>query len=133
MEVEIHQCRSKIRARANVAATVELPDESDEKFQMGTPKSAWSAICRTWEYSPSSSRIVQDINRVGDYLGAIIANKGAAVNFQALRNGDRAIGRQQQREVLPDDGVQKGPTLHPCAEDCQTQRFDTLSGVLSLI
>ena len=62
--------------RWNVAATTSLSWGHEDKFDLTTPSSAWPAVTRTWEHSPTSDRIVEDINRV-------------AVDFSKLRHGRR--------------------------------------------
>ena len=75
--------------RWNVAATNELPRGHEDKFDLTTPSSAWSAIERTWEHAPTSERIVEDINRVFNAIDEVIKNKGTAVDFKLLRHGRR--------------------------------------------
>ena len=48
---------------ANVCATRHLPSDHPSRFSLGTPKSTFKAMKRTWEHSPTSDRIVEDIER----------------------------------------------------------------------
>ena len=75
--------------RWNVAATNELPRGHPDKFDLTTPASCWSAVCRTWEHAPTSERIVEDINRVFNAIDEVIVNKGRAIDFNKLRHGRR--------------------------------------------
>ena len=75
--------------RWNVAATNGLPRNHPDRFDLTTPSSAWSAVYRTWKYSPTSDRIVEDINRVFNAIDKVIESRGVAVDFRELRHGRR--------------------------------------------
>ena len=75
--------------RWNVAGTFELPKDHPDKFELSTPKKAWEAIERTWEYAPTPDRIVEDINRVFDAIEQVVKARGKAVDFDVLRHGRR--------------------------------------------
>ena len=57
-----------------VVSTASLPE--DEKYSMATPDKAWRTMVDAWTQVPEH-RIVQDIDRFGLALGAIITAKGA--------------------------------------------------------
>lgn len=80
--------------RFNVAATSHLPGGHPNKFELAKPASCWSAVCRTWEYAPTSERIVQDIQRVFTAIDQVVAAKGTAVDFHKLRHGRRLLDHQ---------------------------------------
>ena len=48
----------------NVVGTSSLELGSEGRYGMGTPIELSSAIRRTWEYCPTSERIVEDISRL---------------------------------------------------------------------
>lgn len=48
---------------ANVCVTRHLPSDHPCKFSLADPKRCFDAMRRTWEHSPSSERIVEDICR----------------------------------------------------------------------
>ena len=81
--------------RWNVAGTRMLPRHHPDKFDLTTPSSAWSAVKRTWEYSPTSDRIVQDIQRVFLAIDQVVEASGRAVDFETLRHGRRLLEHQQ--------------------------------------
>ena len=73
----------------NVAATRSLPRDHPDRFCLATPADCWSAVTRTWEYAPSSERIVEDIQRVFQSIDKVVEHKGVAVDFKKLRHGRR--------------------------------------------
>ena len=77
-----------------VVSTASLPD--DEKYSMGTPDKAWRTMVDAWTQVPEQ-RILQDIDRFGSALDAIIAAKGAYVEDCDLRNGHRKLMRSLVR------------------------------------
>ena len=77
-----------------VVSTASLPN--DEKYSMATPDKAWRTMVDAWTQVPEH-RIVQDIDRFGLALGAIITAKGAYVSDCDLRNGHRRLMRRLVR------------------------------------
>ena len=75
--------------RFNVAATAHLPSDNPEKFKLGSPLDCWDAVVRTWEYAPTSDRIVEDIDRVFTAIDQVVDARGIAVDFKLLRHGRR--------------------------------------------
>ena len=61
------------------------------RFNLGTPAEVWSSMRRTWEYSPSSERIIQDITALPRVLKVIIEAKGCVVHDEFFRSGRRAL------------------------------------------
>ena len=86
--------------RWNVAATRHLPRGHEDRFDLTSPKSAWSAVSRTWEYSPTPQRIVQDVNRVFKAIDLVVKEGGRAVDFEELRHGRRLEEHQHAKRVL---------------------------------
>ena len=100
--------------------TLSLESDDPRKFRLCTPTNVWDAICRTWEYAPTSKRIVEDINRVFDAIDEVVENDGRAVDF-SLRSGRRGRDhrlekrstRERERKLFSNlDG------LHPVSKDC---------------
>ena len=56
---------------ANVCATRHLPSDHPSKFSLGTPQTTFEAMKRTWEHSPTSERIVQDILRFSESVDEV--------------------------------------------------------------
>ena len=79
----------EVMVRWNVAATYELPRGHADKFDLTTPASAWSAVERSWQYAPTSARIVEDIDRVYNAIEEVVKAEGEAVDFTELRHGRR--------------------------------------------
>jgi len=101
----------------NVAATRTLPRDDPTRFCLATPSSCFDAVCRTWEYAPTSERIVQDIERVFIAIDDVVEAGGITVDFAELRHGRRlqAHKNEQQREKcnIALDNVRG---LHPIAK-----------------
>ena len=108
--------------RWNVAATYEFARGDPDKFDLTTPTSAWSAVARTWQYAPTSARIVEDIGRVFLAIEEVVAHEGEAVDFNALRHGRReeehrrssrrARARKEHKHFDKIEG------LHPLSKQC---------------
>lgn len=104
-----------------------LPINNQDRFNTGTPAELWSSITRCWEISPSSERIVEDIEGFRGVLEKIVESKGCVVsdeNFRTGRrarraNGDGLCKRNPQiaRRVANIDNV----PLHPSLEDVQAR------------
>ena len=86
--------------RWNVAATRHLPRGHPDRFDLTTPKSAWSAVSHTWEYAPTPQRIVQDINRVFHAIDMVVEARGKVVDFVNLRHGRRLTEHQHTARTL---------------------------------
>ena len=106
--------------RWNVVSTRHLPRDDPDRFDLTTPKRAWSAVSRTWEYAPTSQRIVEDIERVFPAIDKVVEARGAAVDFGKLRHGrrlvahqhtDRLKGRSKKKAIKRKFGELQG--LHP--------------------
>ena len=117
--------------RWNVAGTRHLPRGHPDRFDLTTPKSAWSAVSRTWEYAPTPQRIVQDIQRVFDAIDLVVKEGGRAVDFAELRHGrrlaehqhtDRMKRRSQKISKKPKFGDVQG--LHPVSKHFIGNFFD---------
>jgi len=63
---------------------------------MGTPDAVSSCMVKTWMCSPTSSRVIQDIEHLPDVLDKIIAAEGCVVQDEFLRTGRRARAAQDQ-------------------------------------
>jgi hypothetical protein len=68
-----------------------LPKENAKKFSMATPKLGTNAYLRVLEGSPSSKRIVQDVNKVIESMKEIYDAKGCLVEGLGDRNGVRRV------------------------------------------
>ena len=112
----------EVMVRWNVAATYEFARGDPDKFDLTTPTSAWSAVARTWQYAPTSARIVEDIGRVFLAIEEVVAHEGEAVDFNALRHGRReeehrrssrrARARKEHKHFDKIEG------LHPLSKQC---------------
>ena len=117
--------------RWNVAATRHLDRGHPDRFDLTTPHSAWSAVSRTWEYAPTSERIVQDIQRVFNAIDMVVDARGKSVDFAELRHGRRLEEHQRASRVSrrskklsskPKFGEIEG--LHPVSKECIVNFFD---------
>ena len=117
--------------RWNVAATRHLARGHPDRFDLTTPKSAWSAVSRTWEYAPTPQRIVQDIQRVFHAIDMVVDARGKSVDFDKLRHGRRLVEHQRASRVSrrsrklsskPKFGDVEG--LHPVSKRCIGNFFD---------
>ena len=75
-----------------------LPHTDERRFKLGTPAEVWWSMARTWEYSPSSERIVEDISALPRVLDVIIEHKGCVVPDLFLRSGRRALTAQERQD-----------------------------------
>lgn len=106
--------------KANASATRKLETKHADKFDLSTPERLWNALMRTWEHSPSSERIVQDIDRASRALEEIIAADGQAIKFQGKRSGLRANVKElpstsQKRQRTKETSKEALQRLHPVA------------------
>ena len=112
----------EVMVRWNVAATHHLPRHHPDKFDLTTPASAWSAVVRTWEYAPTSSRIVEDISRVFTAIEDVVAAGGIAVDFNALRHGRREEQQRRSsrraRARKEHKSFERIEGLHPLSKQC---------------
>ena len=68
-----------------------LPKENAKTFSMATPKLGTNAYLRVLKGSPSSKRIVQDVNKVLESMKEIYDAKGCLVEGLGDRNGIRRV------------------------------------------
>ena len=74
------------------------PKEDPRRFHLGTPPQLFSSIERTWRVTPTSKRIIEDIELLPSVLDKIIEARGCVVQdeeFRGLRSGRRAEGSGQ--------------------------------------
>ena len=77
--------------RQHIALTSILPNENPFKMGKGTPDELLNTMKKTWEVTPTSARIVEDIKRWPTALLAIIEAEGAVVAFLDNRKGRRKM------------------------------------------
>ena len=109
--------------------TRDLPDDDPRKFWFNTPKRAFHSLARTWEFSPTSDRIVEDIFEFFNSIDAVVESEGTFVELN-LRNGRRLLNfaptkeaknKKKKRKRLSrksDASVDKMKDLHPHADWC---------------
>jgi hypothetical protein len=80
----------KYGCKLNVGATRWLPNEDARKFLFNTPSNAWKSICRTWEISPTSDRIIEDVDEFFTSVDEIVSSRGTFVdkNYHRGRRAD---------------------------------------------
>ena len=86
----------------------------------------WDDVRRTWEHSPTSERIVQDINRVFTAIDQVVEARGVAVDFKTLRCGrslrehrdDHTIVLARARFFRTKNDLDMIEGLHPLAKQC---------------
>lgn len=106
---------------ANVCATRHLPADHIDKFSIGTPKLAWSAMVRTWEHSPTPERIAEDIMRWKKSLQEVVRVEGISLDHGVLRHGRRLeeqskIKRKQKAlQIVKSGAIHKMP-IHDSAK-----------------
>lgn len=74
------------------------PEDDPRRFHLGTPSQLLASIERTWRVTPTSERIVEDIELLPEVLNKIIEERGCVVQdeeFRGLRSGRRAEGSGQ--------------------------------------
>ena len=74
------------------------PTGDPRRFNTGTPEELLSSIRRTWRVSPTSKRVIEDVELLPAVLDKIIAARGCVVQdeeFRGLRSGRRAEGSGQ--------------------------------------
>jgi len=73
------------------------PKDDTRRFNLGTPSQLFSSIERTWRVTPTSERIIEDVELLPVVLDKIKA-RGCVVQdeeFRGLRTGRRAVGSSQ--------------------------------------
>ena len=81
--------------RHHIAATFYLPNDHDDKFQLSSPKEIVRAYRRVFTPSskgegiPSSTRIIQDVNKMVFSMSRIKEEAGAVVEGIASHDGHR--------------------------------------------
>ena len=111
--------------RWNVAATRQLDNEDPRKFSLRTTTTCCDAIVRTWEYAPTSQRIVQDINRVFSVIDEVIKADCVSVDFRKLRKGRRLLDhRVNERRVRRCRRFDQLDGLHPDSKECIKNLID---------
>ncbi len=68
-----------------------MDDPERSKWGMGTPKTLKYSMWKTWEHSPSSESIIEDVFNFRMVLQKIIDAKGCVVPDEILRTGRRAL------------------------------------------
>ena len=71
------------------------PEDDPRRFHLGTPPQLLASVERTWRVTPTSKRIVADIELLPEILSKIIEAYGCVVQheeFRGLRSGRRAEG-----------------------------------------
>ena len=74
------------------------PADEPRRFHLGTPPQLLASIQRIWRVTPTSKRIVEDIELLPEGLNNIIESRGCVVQdeeFRGLRSGRRAEGSNQ--------------------------------------
>ncbi len=74
------------------------PADDPRRFHLGTPQQLLSSVIRTWRVTPTSARIIEDVELLPDVLNKIIEARGCVVQdeeFRGLRSGRRAEGSGQ--------------------------------------
>ena len=74
------------------------PKGDPRRFNLGTPEELLSSIKRTWRVTPTSARIIEDVELLPEVLNKIIEARGCVVQdeqFRGLRTGRRAEGSGQ--------------------------------------
>ena len=81
---------------ASLAKLMPEDHPAHKTFNMGTPGAVWSCMVKTWMCSPTSSRIIEDIEHLPEVLDKIIAAEGCVVQDEFLRTGRRARAAEDQ-------------------------------------
>jgi hypothetical protein len=74
------------------------PEDDPRRFHLGTPPQLLASVERTWRVTPTSKRIIEDIELIPEVLDKIIEARGCVVQdeeFRGLRSGRRAEGSGQ--------------------------------------
>ena len=61
------------------------------RYSMGMPEDAWRTMTAMWETTPSSCRVIQDIDRFRKARDHIIEAKGSYVEEYDCRHGHRKV------------------------------------------
>ena len=109
---------------ANVCVTRHLASDHACKFSIADPGKCFDAMRRTWEHSPTSDRIVEDILRFRSSVEEVVQHEGIAVNWKKLRHGRRlrahanneVLNRWQKRNRLVKEGDVDKLNIHPEAK-----------------
>ena len=87
--------------KQHIALTAELPNDGPAKFALNSPKRVSDAMLRTWAVTPTSERIVQDIERWEKAVDMIIEADGGFVECIDNRSGRRKISKSVQFTAHP--------------------------------
>jgi len=119
-----------------VSLTRNLPHNDTRKFWFNTPKRAFKTMCRTWQYSPSSDRIVEDVDEFLLSIEMVVESKCTFVDIN-VHKGRRAVnlgtgstaakykGRTRSTRTK-ESGLAKLADLHPEALTCGKTVISTM-------
>ena len=82
------------------------PKDDPRRFHLGTPPQLLASIERTWRVTPTSKRIVKDIELLPDVLGKVID----AIKPPGRRQ--RPVGSESPQAPAPDGGNGFHGTAH---------------------
>ena len=74
------------------------PADEPRRSRLGTTPQLLASIQRTWRVTPTSKRIIEDIELLPEVLNKIIESRGFVVHdeeFRGIRSGRRAEGSNQ--------------------------------------
>jgi hypothetical protein len=97
----------------SIAESREVGDPVRNLWGMGTVETLKYSMWRTWEHSPSSDRIVEDIKNFPMVLQKIIEAKGCVVPDEILRTGQRAVGGGSKRRPRSRKATIRSAEHHP--------------------
>ena len=116
----------KLATTRNVSLTRMLPNDDNTKFWFNTPKRVFQSLAKTWQYSPTHSRIVEDIFGFYISIDLVVESKGIFVDLN-VRNGRRLLNfgtgsestKQRARPTRSKEAsMEKLQDLHPDAMWC---------------
>ena len=108
----------------NVVATSSLPIDSVDRYAMGTPNELSSALRRTWEYCPTSERIVEDVSRLPWVIDQIIAHEGGLVpDFECEHKGCSKRKRKAPASGPQSHSVGASRAYHPPPEVAEAMKL----------
>jgi len=126
----------KLACKRNVSLTRSLPDSDSRKFWFNTPKRAFQSLAKTWQYSPTQERIVEDILEFYVSIDLVVESKGVYVDLNVrngrrmLNFGDTSAATTQTARVrstrTKEASMSNLDDLHPDAVWCSTQIVEVM-------
>ena len=90
---------AKLTMKHNVSMARLLPNTDKRKMWFNTPKRAFQSLAKTWQNSPTPSRIVEGVLELYVSIDLVVESKGVYVDLN-VRNGRRLLNFVREKRFL---------------------------------